>query len=359
MGLNNSDALQAKTHNHTRSQIQVKKLQLRWDKFRRKPLIEPKIKLLWCVSLNKALSSCSVYLNCLPLEIFFFPFGRVKLFTEPRSWLMGDRGEARGPNLLCNRSDAKWSVVWRGHLRPAHLDNERRCNPKLRWTHCLSPTLSSCSFPSVYSLVSYRSALAGPQAYFLSTTWSILPSYPTNFWLTTSLLCPALFPCICQGIVTLMQNIPQCRCESWKIRMISTPLFLQAPSFWRKQVCPETSLISPVAISTRTQHSKSGEWLSARLWLAAVWYDSVAQRQPVPMSPWKGSVMVLLSILCPVHRCSSTIPVWAVQGGGGGKGWRKGEFECETSGEWETQVRFWKIGRWVCLSSLSPSLRGL
>lgn len=52
---------------------------------------------------------------------------------------MGDWRQARGPELLCNRSDAKWSAVWRGHLRPAHLDNELRCNPKLRWTTVYPP----------------------------------------------------------------------------------------------------------------------------------------------------------------------------------------------------------------------------
>ncbi len=60
--------------------------------------------------------------------------GERRLFTERRRQLMEDRGEARGPELLCNRCDAKWSAVWRGHLRPAHLDNELRCNSKLRWT---------------------------------------------------------------------------------------------------------------------------------------------------------------------------------------------------------------------------------
>lgn len=67
------------------------------------------------------------------------------LFTERRSWRMEDRGEARGPDPLCNRGDAKWLMVWRGHLRPAHLDNELRCNPKLRWTAVYpsrSPSLS-------------------------------------------------------------------------------------------------------------------------------------------------------------------------------------------------------------------------
>lgn len=57
-----------------------------------------------------------------------------------------------GLKLLCSCADAKSLAVSRGHLRPAHLNNAPRCNPKLRRTHCLSPTLSfSCSFPSLSS----------------------------------------------------------------------------------------------------------------------------------------------------------------------------------------------------------------
>ncbi|TNN80442.1 hypothetical protein EYF80_009466 [Liparis tanakae] len=49
----------------------------------------------------------------------------LRLTEEPKSPMEGG-GAARGPEPLCNRSDAKWSAVSRGHPRPAHLDNELR-----------------------------------------------------------------------------------------------------------------------------------------------------------------------------------------------------------------------------------------
>lgn len=153
-----------------------------------------------------------------------------KLFTRLRDWLMGHTGEASGPDLLCHSSDAKWSVAWRGHLRQAHLDNELRSNPKLRWTHYLSPTLSfSCSFLSVYTLVSHSTTLAGPQAYFLPRTWSIPPSHSPNPPSPNSI---SFFPHIFLEGITL-QTSPSTG-VSHKIIMISTLCFLlQFQGEWR------------------------------------------------------------------------------------------------------------------------------
>lgn len=52
-----------------------------------------------------------------------------------------DGGQARGP--ICNHGDAKLLVVWWGHLRAAHQDNELRCNPNLRWS-AVYPLRSPC-----------------------------------------------------------------------------------------------------------------------------------------------------------------------------------------------------------------------
>lgn len=58
---------------------------------------------------------------------------------EKEDCLLKTEEKLRGLSWLCNHTDAKWSAVWRGHLRPEHLDNELRCNPKLRWTAVYPP----------------------------------------------------------------------------------------------------------------------------------------------------------------------------------------------------------------------------
>lgn len=111
----------------TDSSTQVKtptcfeKHQLRWDNFRRKLLSEAKIKPVYC----KTWAALSRF------ALMNSSAGEWRLFSECRSRLLG--------GLSCNRRDAKWSAVWRGHLRPEHLDNELRCNPKLKWTAVYPP----------------------------------------------------------------------------------------------------------------------------------------------------------------------------------------------------------------------------
>lgn len=83
------------------------------------------------------------------------------VFTELWSWLVGNEGCGSGAELLCHRIHAKWSAVWRGHPRPAHLDNELRCNPKLRWT-TVYPMRSPSLVPSHQSALPFRASSLSP-----------------------------------------------------------------------------------------------------------------------------------------------------------------------------------------------------
>lgn len=110
--------------------------------------------------------------------------GRMKIVY----WAERTRGEARGPELLCNRSDAKWSAVWRGHLRPAHLDNELRCNPKLRRTAVYPPRSPSLvlSHQSPLQLHIFMPSLV-PELIFPPQPDLSLHVILPIFWLTPSL----------------------------------------------------------------------------------------------------------------------------------------------------------------------------
>lgn len=109
--------------------------------------------------------------------------GEPGLFAALRRRLLADRREARGPGLLCNHGDAKWSAVWRGHLRLAYLDNELRCNPRLTRTTVYSPPLA----PSHRPLLSPHH-LSGPHCHLVRPV-----SLPRRGWSSEYLHSEAAF----------------------------------------------------------------------------------------------------------------------------------------------------------------------
>lgn len=165
--------------------------------------------------------------QCHALLWWFSKWGNEDCLLSAGARLMQDRGEARGPELLCNRSDAKWSAVWRGHPRPAHLDNELRCNPKLRWTAVYPPRSPSLVLSHQSPLWLHTSPLSlVPELISPPQPDLFHPVILPIFWLTTSLLCVTFFWCfLLLGIGRLMQTSLSVR-VSHIITTISTNTFL-------------------------------------------------------------------------------------------------------------------------------------
>lgn len=108
---------------------------------------------------------------------------------EKEDCLLKTEEKLRGLSWLCNHTDAKWSAVWRGHLRPEHLDNELRCNPKLRWTAVYPPRSPSlvlyrqCRFSLFTSQLSlFRSSLG---LFSIENTFYSPALFTSSFWFTS------------------------------------------------------------------------------------------------------------------------------------------------------------------------------